>query len=166
MHISKDLPQFENTKVLVAVLSSKDAKFYVASNSIMEELESFRLDEPKYSNDWTVRGVNSDKISSSRNSAYRSRKNSILTDFLHEFSKHLSGVVNKFPISKTFIFCPSYMDRRIRAVLTTGVKKSLVAVYHGNYVKMHPFELLEMIEADADIEDILREDKSGEVANP
>lgn len=154
MYISKNLDQFENLRVLIIVLSSKDAKFYIASNSIIDELEVFQLKEPEYSKDWTVRGGSSKKKGSSINSSYGSRKKSLLTDFLHEFSEHLSSVISKNVISQAFIFCPSYMDRRVRNVLPETFKKNLVKIYRGNYVKQHPFDLLEMIKIDIDIHDV------------
>lgn len=159
MHISKELPQFENTNVLITVLSSKDAKFYLASNSTLEELESFKANKKinEYESEWPVRGG-----VGAGSSAYNSKKLSLLTDFINEFSKHIEDIVKKVDISKTFIFCPSYMDRRVREVLPVKIRKTLISIYRGNYMKSHPFELLEMVEIDSDIEDIMKNGEGGE----
>ena len=150
MQISQDLPQFENICALVAVLSSKDARFYSASDSHIEELEEFHIKEPDYSKDWTVRGSRAKKNATQINSSYGSNDSSLLTDFLHHCATHFGNISKKINVSQTYIFCPSYMDRRVRDVLPDKIHRTVVAVYKGNYVKHHPFELLEMLTIEAD----------------
>ena len=146
MQISNELPQFKNTLALIVATGAKEAKLYVASNSDIEELESFQIKSPQYSKEWTVRGVNSEKGSSSIHSAYSSQKTSLLTDFLHHFSKHVENVAKKNKIKEVYIFCPSYMENRVKKVLSTDMKKILKSVFRGNFIKSHPFELLEIIQ--------------------
>lgn len=146
MHISNELPQFKKVVALIVATGAKEAKLYVASNSNIEELESFQIKSPQYSKDWTVRGVNSEKGSSSIHSSYGSQKKSLLTDFLHHFSKHVENVAKKNKISEVYIFCPSYMENRVRKVISVDMKKILKSVFRGNFTKSHPFRLLEMIE--------------------
>ena len=145
MHISNELQQFKKTLALIIATGAKEAKLYVASNSNIEELESFQIKSPQYSKDWTVRGVNSEKGSSSIHSAYSSQKTSLLTDFLHHLSKHVENIAKKNKITEVYIFCPSYMEGRLQKVISAEMKKLIRAICRGNFIKSHPFRLLEMI---------------------
>ena len=145
MHISNELPQFKKTSALIVATGAKEAKLYVASNSNIEELESFQIKSPQYSKEWTVRGVNSEKGSTSIHSAYSSQKTSLLTDFLHHFSKHIENIAKKNKIMEVYIFCPPYMESRVEKVISTDMKKIVKFVFRGNFIKSHPFEILEMI---------------------
>ncbi|MEI6480065.1 MAG: hypothetical protein WCO12_00900 [bacterium] len=163
MHISNGLPKFENVNALIVVMGAKSVLFYTGSNSTLEELESFYLKEPEYSKNRTMRGVNAEKGKSSLRSAYTSRGPSLLTDFLQGFYKHLVNILKQNVITKIYMFCPTYMEARVRNILPKDIHNKIVAVHRGNFVKKHPFEILKMLEMDHGIEGVVIENNEEEI---
>lgn len=48
MRISKDLPQFNNKKTILILVSEKEAQFYAAGDGIIEKLSEIRISPTQY----------------------------------------------------------------------------------------------------------------------
>jgi hypothetical protein len=144
MKISKELPQFEGEKALVLVTGMEDAKIFVAENGKIEEVDSFKVEKPIYSDrEGHFETRKGGKVIGS-GSVYEQKDEETVKHFTKELEAKLARFKNE-SITKVFLFSPGYVVSMIRRALPLSLIAKTEGVIKGNYLNSHPFDLLGMI---------------------
>lgn len=142
MLIEKNLPQFNNEKALLVVASEHIVKFYLAANGKIEDIDSFELSNPQYTD---REGFFESSLFSG--SAYEAKKDYTKKKLYHQLIEKMKEAQNKFFFQSFFLFSPDSSVRGICEELPNEFSKILKFILVGNYVSEHPFKLLKRIKA-------------------
>jgi hypothetical protein len=145
MKISKELPQFDGEKALVLVTGMENAKIFVAENGTIEEVESFRVEKPHYSDrEGHFETRKGGKVIGS-GSVYEEKDETTVMHFAQELESKLVRFRNE-SITKLFLFTPGYIVASIRRAIPLSLIAKTEGVIKGNFLDYHPFDLLKKIE--------------------
>lgn len=150
MLISRDLPQFTGETALLIVTGEKDAKIYLARNGTISNLDDFSISKSHYldrEGHFKTRTNDPHGMVVRSGAVYEDHKIYELKNFLHEFSAHLKRVTRGEKISRVFLFAPQTLKTPIRKILPKSLRDRTERVFEGNFYALHPFELLDKIDA-------------------
>jgi hypothetical protein len=140
MKIQSRLFQFNEDKALLVVASRHLVEFYVAKNGEIEKVDEFQNPKPTYSDregffETSTGGgfVYENLKNYSENKMVKGLERKIL-DFLKE------------GIDEIFLFSPKNMSAMIEEYLPSQASQITQMHIYGNFVGVHPFELLRKIE--------------------
>jgi hypothetical protein len=145
MKISQELPQFENKKALIITTGEQEAEFYLASNGEIEKIDSFRFEEPTYSDregHFESRGGGNVYGSGS---VYEPKKQRNRIEFRKRLENALDTIYKNYKIDSLYVFSPDYMKNYTREIINEVFHKRVDFLYEGHYHEVHPFELLKII---------------------
>lgn len=151
MFISQHLPQFTDKKVLLIVASRQNGKFFIAQDGQLEEKDSFSVEAPTYSDkeghfetrrSRGVRGMVQKMFGSGV--PREDVKEKVEKDFLKEFEKRVKEVWAD-DIDEAYLFASPYVINDIPELLTQQQQEKITQRIEGNYIKIHPFKLLEKL---------------------
>ena len=114
MKISKNLPRFEGKRALISVTGRQEARFFLANDGDIEELESFKFDKPE---DPKRKGHNMIKGSKG---VYRSgptpefKNQRIITELESHLRKSLKNILNKNKIDIIYLTVPDYLKNDVK----------------------------------------------------
>lgn len=145
MLIEKHLPQFDKEKALLVVAGKKEAKLFVAKKGVLEELDLFILPKPKYTDREGFYKSDAEKGMSGSGSVYEPKKNYEIKVFLHRLRDEMKFARNEWKFTSIYLFSPGYLAKEIFAVLPSEFCDMVKFKLTGNFVKSHPFELLQKI---------------------
>ncbi|MFH0857071.1 MAG: hypothetical protein V1860_04190, partial [bacterium] len=123
MRIELHLPQFNNKKALIIATGEYDAKFYLASDGAINELNLIYIAKPKFSDregffeKKTAMGLDGS------GSVYEPQKLYLRKKFLSALKKELDEIFSKNSIDSLYLFSPRYMEYSIEAELSNDLKK-------------------------------------------
>lgn len=133
MKIRKDLPQFTDERVLIIAAGERAAKFFTASNGIIEEKEFFKYELPKYSDQ------------EGRFGSFEERKADMaLRDFLREFIEKIKSY-DKRGLDQIYLFTARYSKNELLDKIPSPIKKKVKLFPIGDYIRKHPFVLLQAL---------------------
>ena len=145
MKISQELPQFEGRKGLIVVTGEQEGEFYFASNGEIRKIDSFRFEEPTYSDrEGFFESRNKGKVYGS-GSVYEPKKQRIRTEFKRRMKKNLEPICRNYKIDELHVFSPNYMKNFTQEAIKEIFHKKPDFLYEGHYHQVHPFELLKVI---------------------
>lgn len=156
MLIEKNLPQFVDDKTLLIVAGETAAKFYLAENGVIDELDPFKLPKERYSDRegfFARRGSQS----MSSGSVYENPKEHLHEQFLHGLAGEVRKIHEMRHFRSIFLFSPDYMIKEAKEALAKGFRKMVRLEFVGNLTTKRPFELLSLIRAER--ESIVRRQK-------
>jgi hypothetical protein len=142
MKIKKELPQFEEERVLVIAAGRQTAEIYLAASGVITRAASLRIPAPRYSD---REGF---FITSGRGQTYRSgsvyevKKEKVGEEFHRILRQELAKIARNSPVDGVYLFVPGYVKNEIRRALPLPLKDKVRAVFEGNHVKKHPSDLL------------------------
>jgi len=142
MKISKNLPQFEGKKALISVTGRQEARFFLAKDGDIEELEPFKFDKPE---DPKRKGHNMIKGSKG---VYRSgptpefKNQRIITELESHLRKSLKNILNKNKIDIIYLTVPDYLKNDVKKTFPADAAKKIKFVLLGDYCHFHPFDIL------------------------
>ncbi len=143
MKISNKLPQFNEEKALFIVTGKQEAKFYIVHKGEINEIDSFEIEKPKYSDKegWFKRRVRSFVMGSG--APLEPPKQKIIKDFLKKLKEKYKETSSHNNFEALYLFTPHYLLPSVKESLPGGTKIKLTI--DGEYYFQHPFKLLEKI---------------------
>jgi protein required for attachment to host cells len=146
MKISSKLPQFTKERALIIVAGIYDAIFYLAGQGEINRVTEFEFDKVKYENEKDTYLKTDGTVSVRGGISYENDYQKIAAD---EFAKNFRDTINKSfkkeKIDSIYIFAPDKNINRIPELLLENLKAKIKLKKEGNYLKKHPFEIIEMI---------------------
>jgi hypothetical protein len=146
MKISDNLPQFTHERALLLVTGEQSGKLYRAERGALESIEEVAVPDPRYSDregffkQRTKRGRKFFTIRSG--SPYESKDEKVHTDFTKAISEL---VVRHADADALYVYCPSYFKTQLLNSMPPRARDLINFVFEGNFLKEHPFVLLEKI---------------------
>lgn len=146
MQIELHLPQFNNKKALIITTGEYDAKFYLASNGFINELDLIYIPKPQYTDREEFFEKKNDMGVYGSGSVNEPQKLYLRKKFLLELKKELDKIIaENHEVDSLYLFSPRYMEYSIEKELSKNLKKMLIFEEFGNYFSAHPFKLLNII---------------------
>jgi hypothetical protein len=145
MKISKNLLQFEGKRALISVTGRQEARFFLANDGTIEELESFKFDKPE---DLKREGHNMIKGSKG---VYRSgptpefKNQRIIAELEFHLRKSLKNILDKNKIDIIYLTVPDYLRNDVKKTFPAASAKKIKLVLLGDYCHFHPFDILKKI---------------------
>jgi len=133
-----------NKRALLVVSGKQDAHIYEAVNGTVTLVEEIDIETPHYSGDegFSVRSGKGVYVSGSSKELRQSLKEKLMSDYIEE----LASVLKKHKqLKEIYLFTPSYMHKHIESAIPATLQKKVREVFLGNFLKTHPFKLLEKI---------------------
>lgn len=147
MKISSKFPQFKKEHSLIIVAGVYKAIFYLAYDGEINNVAGFEFKKVKYESEKDIYLKAGSAISVRGGLVSDNDDQKIAAD---EFAKNFKTTFDKFfkkeKIDSIYIFAPDKTLNRIPKLLPTNLKKKIKFNKEGNYLKKHPFEIIEMIE--------------------
>ncbi|PIQ91881.1 MAG: hypothetical protein COV70_01790 [Parcubacteria group bacterium CG11_big_fil_rev_8_21_14_0_20_39_22] len=145
LKIKRGLPQFNNEKAIILVLGKEEGFIFRAKNRNINVVGKFEEKALKYSD----RKKDFDIKAGSKTLRVGSPSYSIKSDQRHKFVK--KSVINLIAITKRekpdliYLLLPAYLSKMVRDRLPAEIRRKLVFTVMGNYIRKHPFVILEKI---------------------
>ncbi|MDZ7612034.1 MAG: hypothetical protein U5L10_04685 [Candidatus Moranbacteria bacterium] len=148
MQISKDLPQFNIKEALIIVSAKHGLELYRAYQGSVEKLESFEVENPRYSDKegfFMSRGKNVGTIRAGtvgeiKDGDIKRDFFQKLKDFLKNHREQLEGC------SEIYLFAPDTLITELKEEMPENIQKKIFMEFAANYHKSHPFKVLEKID--------------------
>lgn len=145
MKISKDLPGFEKESALLLVAGKHSVTMYLASDGRIEGLESFQVLHPTYSDHEGFAQLSGHGMVFRHNFLSELQENATIDKFLRDIREHLKKHIDFEKPDVYYIYSPKFLSKEMLEVLPKNERENIKEEFLGNFVKSHPFELLEMI---------------------
>jgi hypothetical protein len=146
MKISSKLPQFTKKRSLIIVAGIYNAIFYLANVGEINRIAEFEFDKVKYENEKDTYLKTGGTVSVRGGVSYENDYQKIAGQ---EFAKNFKKTIDKFfkdeKIDSIYIFAPDKNINRIPELLPENLKTKIKFKKEGNYLKKHPFEIIEMV---------------------
>jgi hypothetical protein len=147
MLIEEKLSQFVEDASLLIVAGESSAKFYLAGNGVIEELDPFHLPKLHYSDRegfFARRGGQSNNSGS----VYENPKEYLHKQFLHGLTDEVKHAQERHGFQSIYLFAPDYMMKGVKECLPKEFRDMLRLEFIGNLAAKHPLELLRLIKAE------------------
>ena len=147
MKISRELPQFDDERVLLLAVSSHNAVFYEAGDGKITKVGAFKIPNRQYSDRegfFKTRSSRSPGVIRS-GSTYEPMKHEIVRETLRKTADELKKFYKPSDLSQIIIFCPSHIHTVVENSLPVLYRRKVSRVIKGNYHDLHPFELLKKV---------------------
>lgn len=146
MQISSKLPQFNNERALIIVAGIYDAIFYLINQGEINRISEFTFDKVKYENEKDTYLKTGGTVSVRGGISYENDYQKIAGQ---EFVKNFKETIDKFfkdeEIDSVYVFAPDKNINRIPELLSENLKAKIKLKKEGNYLKKHPFEIIEIV---------------------
>jgi len=145
MKISEKLPQFIEDRTLLIVTGQQSAAFYMAYKGEINEIKKMRIENPKYSDKegFFTRSGFGKRFGSG--SVYEPKNLKTKKEFLREFEETMEDIARTDGVDKIYIFTPGYYASNIKERIPDSMNNLIEQTYMGNFLKLKPFKLLEII---------------------
>lgn len=145
MKISEKLPQFEQARTLLVVSGEAGFVAYLAFKGEIEETASFRIDPVRYSDKegFTQRSGHGRVFASG--SSLEQPKEKERKEFFLGLHEHLKPS-SLGRVDECILFAPGYIAEEVKEHLPFKLQRCLKKTVDGNFVNVHPFELLEKLQ--------------------
>lgn len=141
MHISLNLPQFIKKRTLLVVTDKENAKFYLASNGVLDELIEL-----------AIHPINDGAHDRKNIRVLRRRQGSLidsprgLESAYFAFARRVNAACVRMLRAKRFsqiyVFGPHHYHRELLDRLHSYVRARVVRVYSGDFIHDHPLEII------------------------
>ncbi|MCR4279919.1 MAG: host attachment protein [Candidatus Komeilibacteria bacterium] len=145
MQISNKYPQFDKSSALLIVTGRQEAKIYLATKGTIEEIDNLKVSNPRYSDREGFFMNSGGGKTLGSGSVYEDHHEDVIKEFLKDLENDLVEMDNKHQPEQYYLFTPDYMAKQVRDSLPNGAENKVKLVVQGNYVKEHPFTLLDKI---------------------
>ncbi len=144
MQISQDLPQF-NKKALIIVAGRRKADFYIAFSGQIEKIDSFEIEEPKYSDkEGFFMRLGGGKMLGT-GSVLEDKKVEFDRRFIKDLKDKVEEIFSKNKTEEIYLFAANYAKKNLPKNLSKETSQKIILSFDGNYGKSHPFELIKKI---------------------
>ncbi|MDZ7726035.1 MAG: hypothetical protein U5L75_00440 [Candidatus Campbellbacteria bacterium] len=146
MKIKSTLPQFENKNALLVVTEKETAKFYIASEGEIKEVEVIEIDPEEFDRDSRERIQHRSvggAVVRGRSSEEEEEKG--VSHFLGKLEDKLKNVTKEFDINEVYVFSPSYVNNEVVSRIPKKQRELIEENFRGNYSHKHALKLIEMI---------------------
>lgn len=145
MKISRNLPQFEGEKALIIVSGKQEARFFLAKDGIIEELESFQFEKPKYS-DREGFFISRGKSGVYRSGAvYEFKKQRLVKELGNRLENGFADIIKYNKVDSIYLLSPEYLENYVKKAVPPDYKKKIKFLLKGDYSHFHPFDILNKI---------------------
>ena len=145
MKISEKLPQFDKKSLLI-VAGRRTALFYSAFNGEINKIDSIEIEESKYSDkEGFFMRLGGGKFFGS-GSVLEDKKIENDKKFVKEVKEKTENIYRNEKISDIYLFASDYVKKGLPESLANDVKSGISFSYKGNFLKSHPFKLIEKIQ--------------------
>jgi hypothetical protein len=147
MRVPQNISQTIGAPAMLLVSSEQGAKFYFIENGKINELDSFVVEKPKYTD---KEGSFQNKVPNAKGAvrggaAKENLNEKALQDFRKRLKKHISDILKEHSIPKVYLFCPEHLKNYVTESLPKVIKNKIAITYTGNFYKTHPSLLLDRI---------------------
>jgi len=148
MKIPEKLPQFKDMTSLIIATGKQDAIFYIAHNGEIQQVDSFKVEKPQYSDIEGHFETRNDGKTYRAGSPYEptDKENKTKTEFLKELSEEIESVSRHHTIHTLYIFTPSYLKNEVSKTIPHSLHQIKYYLLKGNFFHQHPRELLTRIQ--------------------
>lgn len=147
MEISGKLPQFFDKKALFLVLSKYRCKIYIAKNKKINIIKEFEVKKPRFFDKAGIFFKKKGKGGSVGSSAVRENIGELLEkELIKEFKLALKNILkDKSDFDYVYLFASQCVIREVGNIIKKDFFMNIKLEIEGNYIKTHPFKLLEKI---------------------
>lgn len=154
MQIPKNLPQFTNKQALLIVSGRLGVIFYLAENSKIKKIKSFKFSKPstQYTDSegyFEQRSAAPGKGLFVSGAVREPKKQRLRQELYRKLENHLADITEKRNIDLIYLFAPDYLHKEIsdiiKDLLPNKLKKKLKFPAKGNYLKSSQLTLLRKI---------------------
>lgn len=112
------------------------------------ELEEFKIERPKYSDNegFSTHGPRGAPGSVS-GSTREIRAQEIIVPFLKQLRTDVQKILQTHRITDIYVFAPSYLARKVLGSLSENAQRLVRGEIRGNYTHEQPLKLLEIVSA-------------------
>ena len=145
MQIPQDLPQFKEQKTLIIVSGTHEARYMLAHQGNIEDIDQFKKEKITYSDregHFLKRAFG--RVFGS-GSVYEQPKERELIEFAEEFEKHTKKVISSTDPDSVILASPDYAENIILGKMSNDSKDKILLTLKGNYYKMSIPDILERI---------------------
>lgn len=149
MRITNDLPQFSAYPVLLLVSSSHDTHVYFAHQGVIQRISSLHVTKPAYSDKegfFAERSRTGGVIRSGN--VLRDTKKDVMVEFKRVAHEHIIPVLDQYQGSSVYLFTVPEREALFKKIFSQLAPRQVHvrAIFHGNFIHTHPFELLAKIQ--------------------
>jgi hypothetical protein len=146
MKISHKFPQFTNQPTLIAVTGKQGGRFYIARDGIIEEVDSFKIEKPGYTDREGMFMTRGRGITVRSGSVVEEQDEVMLRYFFHEFISRIRQLSANLAPDKLVLFGTAGMKGRLSKLLPKHLQEKIDVFIVGTYYGSHPFKLLAKIQ--------------------
>ena len=146
MKISQELPQFPNTKTLIVVAATREAKSYLAHDGELKELGSFKMEDRTYSDKEGMMQKGMFGRTMGTGFVLERKKQKLEDDFVRKLEEHLNEIKKNNEIDSLYLMCPGQIKNHVKETIPHPLDKKLKMTITGNYLNLHPLKLVEKIQ--------------------
>lgn len=147
MQIPQQYPQFTDQSALIVVAGTHAALFYHAHDGELDALDSFVVENPKYSDreGFFIHSGHGQIFGSG--SVYEPKTAVAEHRFIHQLHDTLRTIVSHTDITDIYLFMPKQIGPEIMKHLEGDLKAMVRETFDGNYTTEHPNAFLEQFKA-------------------
>lgn len=146
MQISENLPQFEDRPSLFIVAGDQTARFFHVYNGTIEALDSFKIENPTYSDreGHFKRRAHGETYGSG--SVREEDDTSVKNEFWSSLVDTLKEIHAEHDVEEIGLFAPPHSIKETESHIPTKYRGKIEYRITGNYTHQHPLEVLETFE--------------------
>ncbi|MEK7612194.1 MAG: hypothetical protein AAB407_02540 [Patescibacteria group bacterium] len=145
MKIQRELPQFKNKRVLIAVTGERAGKLYLAENGSLKELQTIRTPIPHYSDNEGFFMTRSGRGATRSGAVREPIRDKIRAEFMKLFAEALHDNAERHQPETVYFCAPQQVARIMQKSFHTSDRKRITKTIFGNRTDRHPFELLKLL---------------------
>lgn len=144
MKIERFLPQFSDQSAIIVAVGRQTAKMYAAASGSIELISEITEETPRYS-DREGRFDKRKRKYFISGSVYEDKNEYVKNKFFSNLIRKIKSAVIEYRAEKVYIFRPAHLKGLLEEKMPPDLMLVSVCAGEGNYVRYHPFFLLEMI---------------------
>lgn len=133
-------------KSLIIVTGTREARFYSVHDGIFEEKNTIEIPRVKYSDNEGFFARLRKGLKGGSGYAREPISDTLDDKFIKEFKIAFTKTLDADHFEEIYLFSPDYIGKRLLETLPKDMLKIVNYAGHGNYLKLTPVEVLEMIE--------------------
>jgi len=146
MQISQDLPQFSNIPTLLVTAGDQTAKFFHAHDGTIEELDSFVIENPNYSDTEGHFKRQSGGETLGSGSVLEENKQAVKNKFYHQLQERLDTILAEHPFDEIILLAPPHSIKDTEEHMQPKFRDKIDQRVKGNFTKDRPLALLRRLE--------------------
>lgn len=146
MRIHKELPKFEDEKVLILVLSRQNAQFFIVKDGDIKLKNEIHVEKQRFADKKSpLRNKKRKKRMMKAGALRENEKRNLKNDLLRQFSEYLRLILTRHEFDDIYLLSSPRVIGEVPKIIKEVYKKEPKKIIEGNFTKAHPFKLIEKI---------------------